>query len=95
MICIDYNNTIVLVEIEYKLSNLFKHEHPYETFDYVVCWSVDLDVNEKIKLRDGNILCLIQENNEWMLKYGTQKVIPIIELRKIVIRINNLYEASM
>lgn len=47
MICIDNKNKNVLVEIEYKLSNLFKHDHPYETFDYVVCWDVDLDVNEK------------------------------------------------
>lgn len=90
MICIDYNNTMVLVEVEYKLSSLFKHEHPYETFDYVVCWSVDLEVNEKVKMRDGNTLCLMQEDNEWILKYGTQKVIPIIELKKVINRLNSL-----
>jgi hypothetical protein len=84
MVCIDYKGTKVLVEIEFKLSNLFRHEHPYETFDYVVCWNVDLEVNEKKRLRDGNVLSLIFENEEWMLKYGTQKVIPIIELRKVI-----------
>lgn len=89
MICLDHNNEKVLVEIEYKLSSLFKHEHPYETFDYVVCWNVDLDVNEKKRLRDGNTLNLIQENEEWILKYGTQKAIPVIELKKIVQDLNS------
>ncbi|TCO79421.1 ATP-binding protein [Marinisporobacter balticus] len=89
MICLNYSDEKVLVEIEYKLSSLFKHDHPYETFDYVVCWEVDLDMNEKKKLRDGNILCLIQENEEWILKYGTQKVIPIIELKMIVNNFKN------
>lgn len=89
MICIDKNNTKVLVEFEYKLSNLFKHEHPYETFDYVICWNIDMEINEKKKLNDGNTLNLIRENGEWMLKYGTQKVIPIIELRAIINKIEN------
>lgn len=84
LICIDFNNNKVLVEVEHKLSNLFKHEHPYETFDYVVCWSVDLEINEKKKLSDGNVLCLNRENNEWILKYGTRKVIPVIELKNII-----------
>lgn len=83
MICIDNNNKKVLVEIEHKLSSIFKHDHPYETFDYVVCWEVDLDINEKKKLRDGNVLALIKEDKEWILKYGTQKIIPIIELKTI------------
>ncbi len=84
MICIDYKNDKVLVEVEYKLSSLFKHEHPFETFDYVVCWSVDLEINEKKSLGDNNILRLIRETDEWILKYGTQKIIPVIELKEIV-----------
>jgi hypothetical protein len=95
MICLDCEGDIVLIEIEYKLSNLFKHDHPYETFNYVVCWSVDLDVNEKKKLGDGNTLCLIKENDNWMLKYGARKVIPIIELKSIldierIIKVDNM-----
>ncbi|MFT8315514.1 MAG: ATP-binding protein [Clostridium sp.] len=84
MICFDYNKKKVLVEVEYKLSNIFKHDHPYETFDYVICWYVDLEVNEKKKLKDGNTLSLIRENQEWFLKYSAQKIIPIIELRPLV-----------
>ncbi len=95
MICIDCNNNKVLLEVEYKLSSLFKHEHPFETFDYVVCWSVDLDINEKKSLGDGNILCLIKENQEWMLKHGTQKIIPIIELKSIVDKLNKSYRISV
>lgn len=89
MICLDDKNEKLLVEIEYKLSNLFKHEHPYNSFDCVVCWKVDLDINEKKRLRDGNVMCLLNEDGEWMLKYGTQKVIPIIELRNIVNEMKN------
>lgn len=92
MICIDYNNTMVLVEVEYKLSNLFKHEHPYETFDYVVCWSVDLEINEKKKLTDENTLSLIKDDGNWLLKYGTRKIIPVIELKSIL---NSISKISM
>jgi hypothetical protein len=81
MICYDVDKNKVLVEIEYKLSNLFKHEHPYETFDYVICWTVDLDINEKKMLKDGTILGLTKENEEWILKYGALKIIPVIELK--------------
>jgi len=84
LICLNGNNEKILVEIEYRLSSLFKHEHPYETFDYVVCWVVDLEINEKKKLRDGNTLTLIKEGEEWMFKYGAQKIIPIIELKPIM-----------
>jgi len=45
---------------------------------------VDLEINEKKKLRDGNTLTLIKEGEEWMFKYGAQKIIPIIELKPIM-----------
>ncbi|WP_252187649.1 hypothetical protein [Anaeromonas gelatinilytica] len=90
MICIDNENNKVLVEIEYKLSSLFKHDHPYETFDYVVCWDVDLDINEKKRLRDGNVLVLKKEGEKWILKYGAQKVIPIIELKSVINKIRKI-----
>ena len=87
MICLDKDNNKILVEIEYKLSNLFKHDHPYDTFDYVVCWSVDLEAYEKKRLMDGCCLTLMREEDEWILKYGTQKVIPVIELKEILSKI--------
>lgn len=84
MICFDFDRKKVLVEVEYKLSNLFRHDHPYESFDYVICWSVDLDVNERKNLKDGTILSLTKEKDEWILKFGAQKTIPIIELKSLV-----------
>ncbi|ABR47777.1 hypothetical protein Amet_1598 [Alkaliphilus metalliredigens QYMF] len=89
MVCVNQNNEKILVEVEYKLSNLFKHDHPYETFDCVVCWRVDLDVNEKKKMKDGNIMNLVYEDGEWLLKYGTKKMIPVIELSSIVDSLKN------
>lgn len=74
----------MLVELEFLLSNIFKHEHPFNTFDCIVCWRVDIEINEKIMLIDGSELKLIYEKNEWLLKYGTEKVIPIIELYSVV-----------
>jgi hypothetical protein len=94
MVCLDYDNKIVLAEIEYKLSNLFKHDHPYETFNYVICWSVDIEANEKRKLADGNTLCLMKEGSEWLLKYGARKLIPVIELKGILSSVNNNEKVS-
>jgi 2-polyprenyl-3-methyl-5-hydroxy-6-metoxy-1,4-benzoquinol methylase len=84
MICIDDKGNSILVELEYRLSNLFKHEHPYETFDQVVCWEVDLEINEKKRTPDGNTLKLVRDQGQWILKYGPQKVIPVIELKGIL-----------
>lgn len=88
LICYDKNEKLLLVEIELKLSNIFRHEHPYETFDCIVCWDIDIEVNEKRRLIDGIELKLINEKQQWMLKYGTNKVIPIIELSSIIVEIN-------
>lgn len=92
MICIDKNNNKVLVEIEYKLSSIFKHDHPYDTFDYVVCWAVDIEINEKKRLFDGCSLILLRENEEWILKYGAQKVIPVIELKDVISKVENEFK---
>ena len=84
LICIDKNKKEVLVELEYKLSNLFKHEHPFETFDFVVCWQVDLEINESRKTPEGPTLKLTKSDGKWFLKYGPQKTIPVIELKTII-----------
>lgn len=91
MICIDKNGDKVLVEVEYKLSSLFKHDHPYNTFDYVVCWKVDLDVNDRRNLFNEDSVNLVCEGGEWMIKYGTQKAIPVIELRSIIHQLQESY----
>ena len=49
--------------------------------------SVDLEAYEKKKLIDGCCLTLMREEDEWILKYGTQKVIPVIELKEILTKL--------
>ncbi len=88
MICLDSHDQPVLVEMEYRLSNLFKHEHPFETFDYVVCWQVDLEINEQRRTPEGNTLKLTKKDSKWYLKYGPQKTIPVIELGSIIKSLN-------
>ncbi len=90
LICLNEEQIPLLVEIEFLLSNLFKHDHTYETFDCIVCWKVDIEVNERRKLVDGTELKLISEKKQWLLKYGTEKVIPIIELSSIIVSLQNL-----
>lgn len=84
LICLNKDGEMLLVEIEFLLSNLFNHEHPYMTFDCIVCWKVDLEVNDRKKLIDGIELKLCYEKRQWLLKYGIEKVIPIIELSSII-----------
>lgn len=84
LICLNSEGETLLVEIEYLLSNLFKHEHPYMTFDCIVCWKVDLEINDRKTLVDGIELKLCFEKGQWLLKYGTEKIIPIIELSSVI-----------
>jgi len=35
-------------------------------------------------LKDGTTLGLTKENKEWVLKYGPQKIIPVIELKDLI-----------
>lgn len=90
LICLNKDGEVMLVEIEFLLSNLFKHDHPYETFDCIVCWKVDIETNEKKKLIDGTELKLKCEKEKWLLKFGTDKVIPIIELSNIIREVKEL-----
>lgn len=84
LICLNNKGEILLAEVEFLLSNLFKHEHPYMTFDCIVCWRVDLEVNDRKTLVDGIELKLCFEKGQWLLKYGAEKVIPIIEISNVV-----------
>jgi len=74
----------VLVELEYRLKSLFEHEHPFETFDYVVCWTVDVEPNERKTLPGNVTLTLKHEGGQWFLKYGGSKIIPVVCLEDIV-----------
>ena len=83
MVCIDSNNSEVLVEIEYRLSSLFKHNHPVGTFQYVLCWDADIELNRARQLSGVNVV-LVYENSKFSLKYDENKSIQVINLKEIV-----------
>lgn len=83
MICIDKNDNDVLVEIEYKLSNLFKHNHPLGTFEYVICWEVDLNLHSTRQISGTNVI-FSNENKNYKLILPDNKTIKVIELKSIV-----------
>lgn len=94
LICLNKEGEIVLAEVEFLLSRIFKHEHPYNTFDYIICWKVDLEVNERKRLVDGIELKLCSYQGKWLLKYGAEKTIPIIELSEVVNLISDIKEVN-
>lgn len=81
MICLDNNNKEVMVEVEYKLSNLFLHKHPIGTFDYIVCWEIDNKENRNIIPASNS---KFNDEDEWVIKLENDKVVPIIELKNVV-----------
>lgn len=95
LICLNKEGELVLVEVEFLLSRIFKHEHPYNTFDYIVCWKVDLEVNERRTLIDGTELKVCFYKGKWLLKYGAEKTIPIIELCEVISTIYNYDEKEI
>ncbi len=85
MICVDDNGKPVLVELEYKLSNLFQHGHALDTFDYVVCWDRDIEVGESRPVAGKN-LTLAEKDNQWFLTWGAKIRVPVIALQEILAR---------
>ena len=49
MVCIDSDEKISLVEVEFKLGNFLKHKHPVKTVDYIVYWKIDIEENKVYK----------------------------------------------
>ncbi|ALB46969.1 ATP-binding protein [Clostridium beijerinckii] len=86
MICLDKKNNNVLVEIEYKLSNLFKHKHPLNTYDYVVCWEVDVDYNKIIEFNHKNII-LMTKGEKSIILCDNNKSIEIINIKSVINKI--------
>ncbi len=85
MICVDDNGEPVLVELEYRLSNLFQHGHALDTFDYVVCWDRDIDAGES-RPAAGKTLTLAEQDNQWFLTWGAKIRVPVITLQEILSR---------
>lgn len=83
IICEDINGGICLVEVEYKLSNIFKHKHPLDTYDYVVCWKIDIEKNI-INEVDNIKAILVSEDKESYIVTENNKKIKVIEFQKLL-----------
>lgn len=79
----DRSGNILLAEVEFKLSNLFLHNHPLESLDIVVCWEVDMVSNEMKYLYDEAVV-LKKDNEGYYLSHGINRTIRIIELQEVV-----------
>lgn len=75
--------TTLLAEVEYKLSSLLKHGHPFETLDQIWCWRVDVDINQ-IKKLGNEIVSFILKDNKYYLKCGAEKLIRVFEISRIL-----------
>lgn len=95
MVCINSEDKIILVEVEFKLSNFLKHKHPIETVDYIVCWKIDIQENKVYKT--SNETCVLINDNENKYLAFNYKNIRIIELKSIVdlIKLNLQYDLQM
>jgi len=86
----DKNGKVLLVEIESKLANLFTHQHPMNSYDLVVVWTLGGLQNGDTRSAPWglngdfvNITLLETATKNWELKWGTHKK-PVIVLEKIV-----------
>lgn len=81
MICKDNNGLNILVEVEHKLSNFFKHNHPIEIVDYIICWEVNIDQNRPQCLNGKNCIIINEDDKKYLI--FNDKRIRIIELVEI------------
>lgn len=87
MVCVDSYGKNILVEVEFKISNFFRHNHPVETVDYIVCWIVDIETNMPYKI-NGKSCVYVNEKGSKYLRFN-EKIIKVIELKNIVDCIDN------
>ena len=68
---VDVTKNRVATEFEYKLSNYFKHGHPIQHTEIIICWVVDIT-------RDD--LTVTDEN--WLYKLNLDgNTIPVVEMK--------------
>ncbi|WP_226891961.1 hypothetical protein [Paraclostridium bifermentans] len=87
MICIDNKGKNILVEVEFKISNFFRHKHPIETVDYIVCWIIDIEMNMPYRISDKSCVLISKGENKY-LRFN-EKIIKVIELKSIIEYVNN------
>jgi hypothetical protein len=82
----DSKGNAILIEVEYKLANLYKHKHPLDTFEGVIVWTLGGMNNGYTKnvpwgKGGGSVpLLLLGAKGKWRLKWGThQKKLWVLE----------------
>jgi len=83
IIALNNENEPILVELEYKLSNLFRHGHPLDSYSAVVVWAIgDFEAGHEWNTADGTIR-LLGEERAWRLRFGNTSR-PLIVLREVL-----------
>lgn len=67
---------------KFKLANFIKHKHPIETFDYIVCWKIDIEENRAYKANNESCV-FVNDNVNKYLGFNDKKIY-IIELKSII-----------
>lgn len=86
----DSSGTALLVEVETRLDNLFRHQHPMTSYDLVVVWSLGRMSNLMSReapwgVNNSVVSVILQEtaSGGWELKWGTNSR-PVIVLSEIL-----------
>ena len=88
LIALDEDGNPLLVEIEHRLSSLFTHRHPVDSYDVVVVWDRQNfpsgHIFEAPWGAQGNINVRLREiDGKWSIRWGAI-VRPIIVLRELI-----------
>jgi hypothetical protein len=89
VICENKGGTDFLVEVEYRLPNLFRHKHPMQSYDCVVVWDVGNmssgDTNSAPWGTNGAMVqvTFVRDRSGARLQWGTHKK-PVLILSEIV-----------
>lgn len=86
----DGEGSVLLVEVEYQLSSLFKHQHPMSSYDVVVVWSLGgmthgAAQNAPWGANGANVAVTLlkKTGGGWELKWGTHNK-PVIVLSEVL-----------
>jgi len=83
IIALNMQDQPILVELEYKLTNLFRHGHPLDSYSAVVVWTIgDFEAGHEFETADGNIRLSGEERN-WQLRWGNNRR-PLVVLKEVL-----------
>lgn len=86
----DASANVLLVEVETKLANLFKHQHPMSSYDLVAVWSLGTMTSGSVNTAPWGTNSAVvpvslnqNANGGWELKWGTH-VKPVLVLENML-----------